>query len=165
MAERTFAAWVEPIAEQLRESRAQIVDVGRSAPPKAWEKASPNEGWTCKDLLAHLATGDWVLQAVLKAVSTNTPVDVGQVGSLDFISEGNAQRLKERANSSPEELIAEVEAEGKETQDLLSGLAAADESRSQEDAPMNLGDYLRGFPGHDQQHLEELRAALEEHSS
>ncbi len=161
MTTRTFASWVEPIAAQLRESRAQIVNVARSAPPEAWEKPSPNEGWTCEDLLAHLATGDWVLQAVLEAVTTNTPLDVGQVGSLDFISEGNAQRLKERANSSSKELIAEVEAENDETQDLLSGLTEADESRSQEDAPMNLGEYLRGFPSHDKRHLAELRTALE----
>ena len=157
MTDRAFASWVEPIAEQLRESRVQIADVARAAPPDAWKKPSPNEGWTCKDLLAHLATGDWVLQMVLKAVTSDTPVNIGEVGDLDFISEGNARRLKERAGCSPEELIEEVEAERMATQELLSRLTEADESRSQEDAPIKLGDYLRGFPGHDRQHLEELR--------
>ncbi len=161
MTTRTFASWVEPIASQLRESRAQIVEVGHSIPMEAWSRPSPLEGWSYKDLLAHLATGDWVLHTVLKAVTTNTPLDVGQVGGIDFISEGNAQRLKERATHSPEALIEEVEAESIVTQELLSRLTEADETRSQEGAPMKLSDYLRGFPGHDRQHLEELRTGIE----
>ena len=44
MTDRAFASWVEPIAEQLRESRVQIADVARAAPPAAWKKPSPNEG-------------------------------------------------------------------------------------------------------------------------
>ncbi len=158
MTTRTFAPWVEPIAEQLRETRAQIVDVARSAPPDAWKKPSPNEGWTCKDLLAHLAVGDWLCQRVLRAVVANEPMDMASIADLDGRNERYRQ---ERTERSAEELIAEVEAESKETQELLLGLTEADESRSQEDAPMKLGDYLRGFPGHNRQHLEELRTGLE----
>ena len=158
---RTFVSWVEPIAEQLQESRTQIVEVARSIPVEAWTRPSPNQGWSYKDLLAHLAVGDWVCQIVLRAIITNEPLNIGEVASLDWISQGNAERLNERKGRTVDELVAEVEAEGDETQELLARLGETDESRTQEDAPMSLGDYLRGFPGHDRTHLAELRTALE----
>jgi uncharacterized damage-inducible protein DinB len=158
---RTFAPWVEPIAEQLQESRTQIVEVARSIPEQAWTKPSPNQGWSYRDLLVHLAVGDWVCQTVLRAITTNEPLKIGEVASLDWISAGNAERLKERKERTVDELIVEVEAEGDETQELLARLADADESRTQEDAPLSLGAYLATFPGHDRTHLAELRTALE----
>ncbi len=158
MSDRTFASWVEPIAAQLRESRRQIADVARSIPDEAWGGPTLLEGWTNKDLLAHLATGDWVCQTVLRAAVANEPLDMAAFADIDA---GNARRLEERAGRSVEELIAEGEAKGAETQELLARLTEADEERRQEDAPMSLGEYLRMFPQHDQGHLAELRAALE----
>ncbi len=206
MTDRTFASWVEPIAAQLRESRAQIIALAGSAPAEAWSKPSPNEGWTCKDLLAHLATGDWVCQTVLRAAVGDEAADlevprdldamsrgnarllkeratwsveellqevqalraaVGNeaadpevVRGLDAISRGNARLLEERATCSVEELLREVQAEGEETQELLARLTEAHEPLSVRDAPMSLGEYLRGFPNHDRRHLAELRRGL-----
>jgi len=158
VAERTFASWVEPVVAQLRESRRQIVELARSIPAEAWSKPSPDEGWTHKDTLTHLATGDWVCQTVLRAAVANEPLDMAAFADIDA---GNARRLEERAGRTVEELIAEVEAEGAETQELLARLTEADEERRQEDAPMSLGEYLRMFPQHDQGHLADLRTALE----
>ncbi len=160
MTERTFAPWVEPIAEQLRESRAQVVGVAHQILAELWRLPSPLRGWTNKDLLAHLATGDWVCQTVLHAVTANEPLDLAAIG-LDAVNAGNARLLEERRERSVEELIAELEAEGAETQELLGHLTEEDEGRTQDGAPMSLGDYLRGFPEHDRQHLSELRTALE----
>jgi hypothetical protein len=155
---RSFVPWVEPIAAQLREGRSQIVEAARAVPVEAWARPSPSSGWTYRDLLVHLAVGDWVCQTVLRAVVANERLDVAATfGSVDA---GNERLRQERTSRSVEELIAEVEAEGEETQGLLAELTDADESRSEEDAPMNLGQYLREFPGHDRAHLEELRTAL-----
>ena len=161
MTERAFASWVEPIAAQLRESRGQIGQEARTLPPEVWATPSPLDGWTYKDLLAHLAVGDWVLQTVLRAVVAKEPVDVKRVTDLDKINAENARLLKERRGSSPEELIAEVEAEGVETRELLGGLTNQDENLKQEDAPVSLSQYLAGFPGHDREHLAHLRTALD----
>ncbi len=160
MTSRTFAPWVEPIAADLRETRREIVRVARQLLPEQWSHPSPLEGWTYKDLLSHLATGDWVCQTVLTAVTTRTPLDP-RATDLDFVNEGNAQRLSERSRRSAEELIAEVEAEGEETQELLAQLADVHEPLKG-NAPMSLGDYLRGFPGHDREHLAQLRTALDQ---
>jgi uncharacterized damage-inducible protein DinB len=161
MTDRTFAPWVEPIAAQLREGREQIIALAGAAPAEAWSKPSPNEGWTCKDLLAHLATGDWVCQTILRAVVGDEAADLDALGDLDAIGRGNARRLGERAARSVEELVGEVREEGEETQALLARLTEAHEPLRREGAPMSLGDYLRGFPNHDRQHSAQLRTALE----
>ncbi len=155
MATRTFAPWVEPIAARLRDSRRDIVIVAHSVPDEVWDRPSPNEVWTYKDLLAHLATGDWVCQGVLRAVTNRAGYFV------DEIDDGNARLLEERRRMSVSDLIAEVEAEGEETQELLAELKEEHEELTREGAPMSLGHYLQMFPGHDEQHLAQLRTALE----
>ena len=155
MMTRTFAPWVEPIAAKLRDSRRDIVVAAQSTLDEAWSKPSPNEIWTYKDLLAHLATGDWVCQRVLRAVTEGTELSLGD------LDEGNARSVEERRNTPVDELIAEVEAEGEKTQELLSLILEEQRGLTREGAPMSLGDYLRMFPGHDEQHLAQLRTAQE----
>ena len=162
MMTRTFAPWVAPIAEQLRQSRQEIARTAHRFLPEMWSMPSPLEGWTYKDLFAHLSTGDWVCQTILRAVIANEPIEVDKVANLDWVNAGNARLLDERAERSAEDLIAEIEVEGEETQDLLTQLSEADESRTQEGAPMSLGQYLRdAFPGHDRDHLAQLKTALD----
>ena len=159
MTTRTFAPWVEPIAAQLGESRAEIARTARRFLPDLWTMPSPLPGWTYKDLLAHLAVGDWVCQSILQAVVANKAADLS---ILNQLNERNEQYRRERAATSVEELIAELEAEGEETQELLSKLSDADEDRKQEGAPMSLGQYLKdAFPGHDRDHLDQLRTAMD----
>jgi len=158
MAERTFAPWVEPIAAQLRQGRAEIVELAHTIPGDAWRRQSPLPGWTYKDVLGHLAVGDWVCQTVLRSVVEDRPFDMGILAELDA---RNARYREERLNTTVERLIAEAEAEGEETQDLLAQLNDAEEKRQQADAPMGLAEYLRMFPSHDQEHLAHLGAARE----
>ena len=157
MTGRTFAPWVEPIAAHLRESRREVAEVARAVPEVAWGRPSPDPGWSYRDLLAHLAVGDWVCQTVLRAAVGGEPFDMTITTQLD---DRNARMIEERKGRSVQELIAEVAAEGQETQELLGRLDEADEERRQEDAPMSLGEYLRFFPTHDRDHLAQLRTAL-----
>jgi len=154
---RAFAPWVEPVAARLREGRSQVVELARSIPTAAWTRPSPNSGWTCKDLLAHLATGDWALQSGLRVVIAKERLDIAQFGNVD---EANARFAGERSGRSIEDLIAEVEAEAEETQELLTKLKEDDERHMPDNAPMSLGEYLRLFPEHDRAHLEQMRMAL-----
>ncbi len=156
--DRTFAPWGEPIAKALREGRAQVIRAAQEMFPEHWRMPSPLPGWSYQDVLAHLAVGDWVCQTVLRAATANERLNMAALADLD----GTYERYrKERAGRSVEELLAEVEAEGEETQALLSRLTEADEHRTQEDAPVSLGEYLRTFPSHDQEHLAQFRQALD----
>ncbi len=158
---RTFAPWVAPFAAKLRQSRGEIVDVAREIPAETWEMPSPNEGWTYRQLLGHLAVGDWVCQSILRAAVAGEPADLAILSELD---ERNERYRQERESRSIEELILEVEAEGEDTQELLARLKEADEERRQAAAPMSLGEYLGVFPSHDQEHLAHLRTAREQQS-
>ena len=158
---RTFAAWVEPVAAELRETRSQIARKANQIPDEVWALPSPLPEWSYKDLLAHLATGDWVCHVILRTIVANEVLDLATVANLDWVAQGNAERLAERKERPARELIAEVRSHSEETQELLAQLTDADEERTQEGAPMTLGQYLKGFPGHDRDHLAQLETALQ----
>jgi len=158
MTTRTFAPWVEPIAAELRHTRAEIANAARLMLPDIWGWLSPLPGWTYKDLLAHAATGDWVCQTILRASIARERLDLT---FLDQLNETNARLVEERKGRSPEELIAELEAEAEETQALLAQLEVAHDGLKPEGAPMSLGDYLRGFHAHDLGHLAQLKTATD----
>jgi uncharacterized protein (TIGR03083 family) len=153
---RTYAPWVEPAAAKLAEGRRLIVETARRMPADVWERPSPLEGWTYKDLLAHLAAGDWAFQKGLRIILAGEKLRVAELGDVD---ETNARNGAERAGRSIDELIAEVEEEGEESQELLAQLTDAHESYKPEDAPVTLSGYLELFPGHDRAHLDQLRTA------
>ena len=92
---------------------------------------------------------------MLRAATEGTELSLGD------LDEGNARSVEERRNTPVDELIAEVEAEGEKTQELLSLIWEEQRGLTREGAPMSLGDYLRMFPGHDEQHLAQLRTAQE----
>lgn len=154
MTARGFAPWVGPIAARLRQSRSDIAAFARSAPADVWDRPSANDGWTNKDILAHLATGHWVIQSLIEHVLAGRPF---QFYGPD---EGNAERIAGRRAVAVSDLIAEVEAEGDETQELLSRLTEAHRDFRREGAPRTFGENLSAFPEHEYHHLDQLRAAL-----
>ena len=159
--DRTFASWVEPIAVQHRESRAQVIHEARQMLPEQWHMPSPLRGWSYQDLLAHMASSDasGLLHLVLRAVIDKKPVDPSLLSEVDA---RNARNVKERRGRTVEELIAELEAEGEETQALLSQLTEEDKDLRQDDFPMSLGEGLANDPsGHDREHLAHFRKALD----
>ncbi len=155
MALRPFAPWVEPFAGDLRRTRAEIADFAGSAPAGFWDSPSPNDGWSNKDLLAHLATSHWVLQSLLRLAIDGVPFEFSGPDA------GNAERVAERRSLSVPDLIAEVEAEGEETQALLQRITPEHADFRRAGAPRTLAETLAGFVNHDPYHLNQLRAGLE----
>jgi uncharacterized protein (TIGR03083 family) len=145
----------------MRETRGQIVRKANQVPDEVWALPSPLPEWSYKDLLAHLASGDWICQIILRTTLANEQLDLGTIANLEWVTQGNAERLEERKQRPARELIEEVRAHSEETQELLSQLTEQDEGRTQEGAPMTLGAYLKGFPGHDRDHLAQLETALQ----
>lgn len=160
MTPRTFVAWVEQPAEQLRKSRAEIARTARQLPPEHWLLPSPLPGWTYQDLLAHLAgdTGKISSATFRAAVTGQSALDCT---FLDGGDAWNARDVQERRDLSVEELIAEIEADGAAWQDLLSQVKETDQDRRWSGFPMSLSDYLRLLMWHEDEHLKHLRTALE----
>lgn len=165
MTTRTFAAWVEPAAAALRQSRAEIARTANQLLPEHWSLPSPLEGWSYQDLLAHLATGDWVFQAMLRQTLGIEKALPAQA-TLEYVNDGNAKKLAERKGASVAELIAEAERQAETTQQLLSGLTDAHDPsavvwRRPNGDPVTLQQWVTGFPQHDPAHLAQLKTVLD----
>lgn len=162
MTTRTVAPWVEPIAASLADGRAQVIAFARSAPPDSWGRPSEVEGWTNKDVLAHIGRGnDQVLQKLLRSVVAGDRVDMAMFAA--DTDEANARGVEERRERAIDELIVELEEAGEEIQELLAQLRDDDEHLRQEAPPFVLKGFLQfvAKEAHDLEHLAQLRAALE----
>ena len=167
MAERTFAAWVEPIARRDREGRAALLDYARSVPADAWQQASPVDGWDCRDVLAHIAgdTGKW-FSHMLHAALDGQQLDPARVGPSVDIDALNKRDVEARSARSLAELIAEIEMDGEEHEELLSRLTEDHKDFRLAAYLLSLGELLGGnaagnHGGHDREHLAQLREALD----
>ena len=164
---QTLAPWVEPIARRDREGRAELLEFARSVPPDAWDRASPVEGWTYRDVLAHLAsdTDKWFAY-ILGTVLDGGRLDPARVGPDVDVDAVNARGVEERRRRSVAELIAEIEADGEEHDELLSRLTDDHRDTRQAEYPISFGEFLSDNPAgsrgdHDREHLAQLRTALE----
>ena len=160
MTERTFAAWVDPLAAAPRKSRAEFVAYARTLPAAAWERPSALPGWTYRDLLAHLAgdTGK-TIQSVLQTVIAGGQLDPAILAGAE---ERNERDVADRRGRTVDELIAEIEADGDALDDLYSQLTDAHKDLRQDGFPMSLGEALSNEPGgHFREHLAQLRLAEE----
>jgi hypothetical protein len=135
-----------------------IARTARQLLPEHWATPSPLEGWSYKHLLGHCATGDWVCQRILRSAIAGDQINLS---FLDQLNETNGRLAEERTATPVEDVIAELLAQGEETRGLLSQLTEEHEGLKPEGAPMSLGEFLRGFPGHDRGHLAQLKTALD----
>jgi Mycothiol maleylpyruvate isomerase N-terminal domain len=161
MPERTFVEWVEPIAATLAEDRRQVIAFARSASAEIWAQSSDVDGWSYKDILAHLAGGnDLMLQRLLRSVVAHEPLDPS-LPHLDTDVE-NARGVEARRDWPLEALIAELERDGDEVQDLLARLTTDDEHLHPDAFSISVGRFLQIVEEerHDLLHLEQLRGGL-----
>jgi uncharacterized protein (TIGR03083 family) len=166
MTVRSFAPWVEPVAKELREGRSDVARTARQLLPEHWMLPSPLEGWSYKDLLAHLASGDWVFQWMLRSALGEDEFDILERG-FQYVNEGNAQRIEERRARSVEDLIAEVHSEGERTQGLLARLddtlnVTKVVGRRPTGEDVTIEQWVLGFPQHDKLHGAQLKTALDQ---
>jgi uncharacterized damage-inducible protein DinB len=157
----SFAPWVEPVAATFQRQRAELVELVRSVPAEAWERTSPNEEWTYRDLLGHLATRDprdW--RIILTAVVTKTRLDPADLPQEEETPINERLAAEVRALSI-EEISQRLEADTEGMLQLLAKLTDDDEGRKQREFPMTLGEAIKLMPQHERMHMDQLRTALE----
>ncbi len=163
MLQRTFATWVEPIAARHREDNARVLAFARSVPNDAWATPSGLEGWTCKDVLAHIGKGnDQLYQKLLRQVLSGEKVDTAIFRDVDTDGE-NSRGVERRRGMSPSDVIGEYEAAGEEVLDLLAHLTDKHEHLRQENPPFILKGFLDMVEkeSHSIEHLKQIEKALE----
>ncbi|HEX9546079.1 MAG TPA: maleylpyruvate isomerase family mycothiol-dependent enzyme [Acidimicrobiales bacterium] len=75
-------------------------------PPKDWSRPSRCEGWSTKDVLAHLAASEAYHAACLDGTVKDFVADLGARGATDLDS-ANALGVEEFRDLRPEQLLAE----------------------------------------------------------
>lgn len=150
---------VQPAADALAADATLYVI--HNVDPVNWERPSPLPGWSYRQLLTHIATGDWVLQGQLRQI-----IEHDTVGPWPDVDAGNAQRLDERAHSTDRALTEEFLSMRHETMVLFSHLKPKHleiaieywwEPRPNGHAIL---EYVLMFEKHDRTHREQLRPAM-----
>ena len=166
MSHSGFAPWVEPIAQRDREAREELLRFARSIPDEPWSLQSPLDGWTCRDVLAHLAgdTGKW-FENILYSVLRDEPLDATRFGPEADINLLNTLDIVTRRSHTVLELLAEIESDTRKHEEMLSSLTDDHEHQLLAPYSISLGEFLtsreagnRG--GHDREHLAHIQAAL-----
>ncbi len=166
MSQMRFAPWVEPIADRDREAREELLRFARSVPDDAWSLQSPLDGWTCRDVLAHLAgdTGKW-FENILLSVLRDQTLDAERFGPQADPDVLNALDIDARRNNTTPELLAEIESDGRKHDEMLSSLTDDHEHHLLTPYTAALGVFLRSREagnrgGHDREHQAHVQSAL-----
>lgn len=161
----TFSPDVQSAVDAL--SPAETLYVINSVDPAYWERPAPGLDWTYRQLLAHIATGDWVLQRHLRHI-----IETGAVAAWPDVGAGNVRLLEERQFSNDCTLTEEYLSMRHETLGLLSQLQREHLELEIElrwlpepEKPRTMLDYVRGFHAHDGAHRDQLRPAMKHQTS
>jgi uncharacterized damage-inducible protein DinB len=155
MSDQKFAAWVEPMARQLSQSKDEIGRIVKEIPQEAWGKPSAYPGWSFKDHLSHLPHAHSGVHGVLGAVVEGREPDFSRFARIDDLNEENRQ---EHIETPVADLLAAFLRESEGTQTALARLKA--EHAEARFGPMTIGQALQGFALHDMEHLTQMKKAL-----
>lgn len=155
---RSDPTWVREIAKTLAADRRAVIEYARRQDANTWSAPSGVGVWTRRDVLAHLAGGnDQMIQTVLRAVTQGHALEPAMFDP-DTDAE-NEQRVRERRRWADAQIIAELERDGAEMQELLAVLRPDHRDLPLPGGTMTLGGLL-GFvlrERHDHEHLEQLK--------
>lgn len=147
------------LREELVSAQRDLINLLDRLGADDWARATPNEGWTIRDLLVHLSTAESGFVGTLRRMAAG---EGGVPGDFDP-NRWNASQLRRRADSSPEQLRSELEAAHVQMLALLDSL---DEVALGQVGHMSSGvdgtteDNLRLVASHKREHTAHMRAAL-----
>jgi DinB superfamily len=152
------------ILEELAHTRAALLDAIAGLDEAALERKGVVGEWSIKNALAHIAAWEaWVVQALPVRLATGkTPQDF--LARIQDEDRFNAEEVAEREELTPSEQLIELERTREALLAELHGLDAAAWERSNpwDTWDGTLAEYLHeSLVGHEQEHLAELRAAVE----
>lgn len=122
-----------------------------------WTAPAPGyEGWTCRDLLAHLSSTAASLPAVASSV---TEAKDPNAPTFDP-NRWNASQVRRRADKDAQELIDEFDAGTTRLVTVLSDLTLDTPVTIGPYAGVSLGEAMAEMLEHQRQHLSDLQGAL-----
>ena len=116
----------QELIDNMRESGSELVAAARRVSPERWPEGRYEEGWTAKDILAHVASIEWTYPKLLLLAAQPAPEDRDAEGRFrGGIGDYNQRRVDERRDRSVEELLAEFERNREAT---IAAVQEADEA-------------------------------------
>ena len=128
MAEPATTISKSDLIEGLRKTGAEAASRLRAAPPEAFERGRYENGWTARQILAHVAAIEWTYTRLLDIarqadgsgtsqappgpVRRTSPEESGGLPTMEprvSIDDYNARQVEKRAGASVDELIGEFE--------------------------------------------------------
>jgi uncharacterized damage-inducible protein DinB len=159
----TPAITKDELLGNMRATGGQFVEAVRAVPAERWPEGRYEEGWTAKDILAHVASVEWTYRKLLLLADQPPGQRDGEKASRGDIHDYNQRQVGKRRDASVGELIEEFE------RNRAATIAAVDEADDS-----LLAEHVRSVGGtegtaaevlnyvaviHVQQHLEDLRGA------
>lgn len=159
----TFEPEIEMAAEAI--VPREVLRVIYSIDPAWWERPSNVPGWTYRQLLAHIASGDRVVQHLMRSA-----IEDGGFGAFPDVAAGNAERLAERAQANVRSLVDELLSMRHQTRLLMSKLepqhlALAIVAPRDPPVTFTLAEWMNAYPQHDRVHGDNLRPAMKYRTS
>jgi len=149
----------DAIRQDLVEAQRALIDALEQVGPADWLRASPNEGWTVRDLLTHLTTAESSFVPTLRRMAAGE----GGVPADFDPNRWNAGQLRRRGEVPPEQLRAELESAHT---DMLALLDTLDDAALNHRGHLSSGvegsteDNFRLVAFHKRTHTEDIRAAF-----
>ena len=99
----------DEVLENLRSGQRAFVEAVRSHPNDRWPEGCYEEGWTAKDILAHVASIEWTYPKLLLLAQEPPKERDGEKRFRGGIGGYNERQVDKRRSAPVEELIEEFE--------------------------------------------------------
>ena len=149
----------DALRAELVEAQRALIDALDQVGADDWLRSSPNEGWTVRDLLAHLTTAESGFVPTLRRMAAGE----GGVPADFDPNRWNAGQLRRRGDVPTDQLRAELESAHRDMLVLLDSLddAALDQrGHLSSGAEGSTEDNFRLVAFHKRTHTEDIRAAF-----
>ena len=98
------------LLENMRASGRAFVEAAQQVPPGRWPEGRYEEGWTAKDILAHVASIEWTYpKLLLLAAQPPTEDRDAEKRFKGGIGDYNHRHVEKRKQSTVDELLGEFE--------------------------------------------------------
>ncbi len=149
----------DALRQDLVEAQRGLLDALDQVGPADWLQASPNEGWTVRDLLTHLTTSESGFVPTLRRMAAGE----GGVRADFDPNRWNAGQLRRRGEIPPDQLRTELESAHA---DMLALLETLDDQALDHRGHLSSGaegsteDNFCLVAFHKRTHTEDIRAAF-----
>src|SRR5437660_1748662 len=100
----------DELLASMRASGSELIAAARNVALERWREGRYEEGWTAKDILAHLASIEWTFPKILLLAEQPAPeARDGEKAFRDGLGGYNQRQVAKRADATVEELVEEFE--------------------------------------------------------